>query len=97
MTTVKRKTRKDDWTLFFERHKPVTNQFVEAPYDGAMFETYGEEFEFVKKQSSNNLFTLVEAEGKMYACPGFHFVNRLGYFVVSIPWTAKQEQRTYKL
>lgn len=97
MLVAKRKTRRDDWTLFFKRHQPVKNQFTESSYDGVLFETYGTEFEFVKKQSSNNIFTLIEAEGKMFACPGFHFVNRQGYFVVNIPWTPKQEARSYKL
>ena len=90
--------RKDDHTLFFERHRPIQNKLDHnASFDGTMFETFGPEFEQVKMQDYRRVFTVIDAEGKSYASPGFHFVNRLGYFIVEIPWTDEQELRCYKL
>lgn len=90
--------RRDDQTLFFERHKPIQNKLDRhASYGGTMFETFGPDWDQVKKQDYHSVFTLIDAEGKSYASPGFHFVNRLGYFIVEIPWTDEQEMRDYEL
>lgn len=92
------KGRRDDYTLFFERHRPILNQIeTNASNDGCMFETYGKEEELVRQQPAERIFTLIEAEGRCYACPGFHWVNRQGYFIVDIPWTSKTEDRNYKI
>ena len=89
--------RRDDYTLFFERHKPIQNKLdYNACFGGTMFETYGPELEQVKKQDYHNVFTYVDYDGKSYASPGFHWFNRLGYFIVEIPWTDEQG-RTYRL
>lgn len=56
----------------------------DASFDGLMFETYGRELEFVRATAEahpGRVATLVEADGKMFVCRGFHFVNRIGYFV----------------
>lgn len=77
----------------FEDYNPIVNQIDnKAGYDfgkgGTMFETYGEEFNFVAKQPENNIWTLINGEGsKCYLIPGFWSVNRLGYFVTEEPWT----------
>ncbi len=90
--------RRDDQTLFFERHKPIQNKLDRhACFEGTMFETYGKEWEHVKKQDDHHVFTLVDVGNKSYAIPGFHFVNRNGYFIVEIPWTDEQEMRAYLL
>jgi hypothetical protein len=47
--------------------------------------TYGEEFEFVRQQNPARIWTLIEADGVLYAESGLHFVNRLGYFVAETP------------
>ena len=96
---VKPRKRRTQWELFLARHKPKQNHLnPNAPENGFMFETFGEEFEFVRKQDFHNVFTIVEGDsGKAwYACTGFHHVNRLGYFVVEIPWTSENEHITYK-
>jgi hypothetical protein len=36
---------------------------------------------------SNNLWTIVDADGSLYAVTGVHFVNRFGYLVTEEPWT----------
>lgn len=57
-----------------------------APFDGLMFETYGDEFVFVKQalaQHPKRIATLLDCDGRTYLASGYHHVNRLGYFVSS--------------
>lgn len=90
--------RRDDWTLFFERHKPKANPFdPDASINGTMLETYGKELDLVKQADPHFVFTLVDADGKQYACPGLHLVNRIGFIIVEIPWSNKTSQRNYML
>jgi hypothetical protein len=51
-----------------------------------MFETYGEEVEFVQSTPENFVWTLVEVDGKGILVNGYSYVNRLGYFVCKVPW-----------
>lgn len=73
----------DEWV---EKFKPQHNHILgenNAPIDGYMYETYGEEYEFVKTKL-HNLWTVVTGEGdhgELYLLPGFHWVNVLGYIV----------------
>lgn len=53
---------------------------------GSLFETYGEELEFVRSFHPRYLWTLVDGDdGDLYIISGFHFVNRIGYFVSFSP------------
>jgi hypothetical protein len=71
---------------FVERYKPKKNHLDEdASYDGYLFETYGEEIDFVKQQPSENIWTLLDCDGKLILSSGWHYVNRMGYVVTEIP------------
>lgn len=72
-----------------ETYKPIRNHFTSAPFDGTMFETYGEELEFVRQQTGNHIWTMVDSDdGKnMIISNGYHIVNRLGYFITEVPFT----------
>lgn len=84
------------WDEFVAKHRPIKTHITQdAPYDGCMFETFGEELDFVRKHAAEQIFTLVEAEGYTFVVPGFHIVNRLGYLLVEQPWTKADEQTTY--
>ena len=74
---------------FFEHFKPVQNHLVaDAPHGGCMFETYGEEVEFVNAQPANNIWTIVEGDNDtMFYCKGARLVNRLGFLITEVPWT----------
>lgn len=53
---------------------------------GCLFETDGEEFEFIRRQDPLNVWTLVDGDdGDMYVISGLHFVNRVGYLLSTIP------------
>jgi hypothetical protein len=81
-----------------------------AGFDGCMFETYGEELDYVFKMSKKNrVVTIIEGDGEdeceeifinndgvevkdvfpipnLYYISGFHYVNRLGFFVLDRPY-----------
>jgi len=49
---------------------------------GCLFETFGEELDFVRMQHPSTVWTLVDGEdGDMYVHSGVHFVNRIGYLI----------------
>lgn len=63
---------------------------------GCLFESYGEELEFVRQQDPRTVWTLVDGDdGDQYLLSGFHFVNRIGYLVstVAIPEEADIQVR----
>ena len=73
-------------------YKPITNHidnnasFQDESGNGIMFETYGDEVEFVKSQSPANIWTYGDGDdGGSYIWNGWHFVNRLGYFITEVP------------
>ena len=83
----------DEW---FKQFKPIPNHLDEnASFNdgehGYMFETYGDEVEFVKSQDSNRIWTYSDGDdGGTYITDGYHVVNRIGYFVTAVPYDDKQ-------
>jgi hypothetical protein len=83
----------DEW---FEQFKPIPNHLDEnASFNdgeqGYMFETYGDELEFVKSQDSNRIWTYSDGDdGGTYISDGYHVVNRIGYFVTTVPYDDSQ-------
>lgn len=58
--------------------------------EGIMFETYGNELDFVRekcKEIPNCIWTLMDSEedDDCVIVEGFHFVNRIGYFITENP------------
>jgi hypothetical protein len=53
---------------------------------GCLFETYGEELAFVRRQDPRTVWTLIDGDdGDQYVLSGFHLVNRIGYLVSTVP------------
>lgn len=76
--------------VFLDYFKPIPNHIdANASWGGCMFETYDEELEFVRRQPSNCIWTIVDADNGMAICSGFHLVNRIGYLVASVPAQAE--------
>lgn len=75
---------------FADRFEPIGNHLdSHASFDwgkgyGTLFETYGEELEFVRQQAPERIWTLVSTDEDDVIVNGFHIVNRLGYFIASI-------------
>ena len=74
----------DEW---FDTYKPIKNHIdVTASFDGHMFETYGDELEFVKAQEENRIWMYGDGDdGGSYIWNGWHIVNRIGYFITDVP------------
>ena len=73
-------------------YKPIYNHidknasFQDESGNGIMFETYGDEVEFVKSQSPANIWMYGDGDdGGSYVWNGWGFVNRLGYFITEVP------------
>jgi hypothetical protein len=71
---------------FLARFKPVPNHIDPSRgFDGCMFETFGEELAYVQAQDRKYLWTILDCDGQILIQNGFHFVNRLGYLIATVP------------
>lgn len=79
------------WNEWAEKFKPIKNHLDKyAGVDGShMFETYGEEWEFIKSQDPKYVWTWVTGDMCDIVLAGPHFVNRFGYYVTEIPWDSE--------
>ena len=88
-----------DFDYFLRAFKPILNKnetkIDNEPY--YMFETYGQEYqdviEHMEKNGNECVWTILDFNGKLYLAPGWHYVNRKGYMLTTIPW--KDGQRDY--
>ena len=72
----------EDW---WDQYQPLDNQFQSrANYFVKMFETYGEELEFVQGQPVEMVWTELD-DGTIVN--GYHIVNRMGYYITVKPWS----------
>ena len=99
---------KDNWKViemsvgeWEEQFKPIKNHlddnasWQDENGNGIMFETYGNELDFVRGKCEPNprcIWTLMDSEedDDCVVVEGFHFVNRIGYFITENP----AEERT---
>lgn len=76
------KTTEITWDEFVEKYKPIQNEMREyAPYDGLMFETFGDEVKKVWEAPVLNVWTLFDS---FDISSGRWRVNRMGYFITEI-------------
>lgn len=75
------------WTEFENKFIPVQNHLDKnASFDGKMFETFGQELEYVRKQDPDHIWTICEDDDDgVCVANGFRLVNRLGYYVTQNP------------
>lgn len=78
----------DDWADEFGL---VSNHIdPNASFDGDMFETYGDEVVYVCDRSNapdteNTVWTYIDGLDGTYVINGYHYVNRIGYFITKKP------------
>lgn len=78
--------------VFFEVFKPIRNHIDDnASWDGCMFETFGDELEFVRRQPAERIWTIFEADDGLAISNGYHLVNRIGYLVSRIASEAETD------
>jgi hypothetical protein len=83
---------------FYSKFEMVENHLDEdAELDGCMFETYGEELEYIKSlDGTKRVWTFLEGdEGNQYFMTGMRLVNRIGYFITTEPYTEEYEVALY--
>lgn len=79
----------EEW---FDTFKPIPNYIDDnASFNdgehGYMFETYDKELAFVKSQEPNRIWTYCDGDNSgTYIFQGMRIVNRIGYFVTSVPF-----------
>lgn len=86
-------------TDFYQKYNPEFNQVIlskltnkgdienATSFGGCMYETFGEEVEYLKKIPNNRIWTIIDEDGEMFIIAGYHFVNRLGYLVTKEEWS----------
>jgi hypothetical protein len=71
----------DAWVDTF---KPIKNHLTK--HGELHFETYGEEVEFVQKADNKYIWTEVDGDEGTYIMAGYHWVNRIHYYITENPW-----------
>lgn len=73
-----------DW---YEKYKPVENPNGGS---GPAWDDKIQMFEVDDKRiltaDPKMVWTLVECDGHLIISPGFHFVNRMGFYITEVPW-----------
>jgi len=79
------------WDAWFDKFKPIKNHLDKyAGTDGShMFETYGAEVEYVQAQDPKYVWTYIDGDMSTLLVAGYHYVNRLGYYVATVPWDSE--------
>lgn len=76
------------WSEWEEKFRPIRNPInnpQDLPYYA--FETYGDEYDFVKGQiEGNHVWTELYSDGVSAIYSGHYFVNRLVYYVTEVPY-----------
>jgi hypothetical protein len=84
----------EEW---FETFKPIPNHLDDnASFNdgeqGYMFETYGEELDFIKAQEPNRIWTYCDNDiSGTSIFQGMRIVNRIGYFVTTVPFDGSKD------
>ncbi len=83
----------DEW---LDTYKPITNHIdTDSSFNGAMFETYGDEVKYVSDADPLYTWTYIDGDdGATYVINGRCIVNRIGYFVTEVPW---DESKDYQI
>ena len=87
----------EEW---LEKYQPVDNHldnnasFQDENGNGIMFETFGEELQYVlsiANSEPNQVWTYVDGDDGTYVTNGYHLVNRIGYFITAVPYDDSKE------
>ena len=85
----------EEW---FDQFQPIPNHiddnasFQTEEGVGYMFETYDDELRFVQSQEPNRIWTYCDGDnGGTYIFQGMRIVNRIGYFVTTVPFDGSKD------
>jgi len=83
------------WDEWVKKYKPIKNHITKYPDPNAefeTFETYGDEWEFVKSQDPKKVWTWISGDMSDLLVAGVGYVNRLAYYICEEPWEDENEQ-----
>jgi hypothetical protein len=69
---------------WLERFKPVPWASDDAPWNGCMHETFGDELCSVLAAPKDCVWTLLDCDGAQVIVSGYHHINRQGYFITAV-------------
>ena len=70
------------------KYKPISNHITG---ECCSFETYGDELDFVMSQKPEHIWTEIDGDNGVYIVDGYHYVNRIQYYITEIPWQDGEE------
>ncbi|HEY8361795.1 MAG TPA: hypothetical protein VIK77_02780 [Tissierellaceae bacterium] len=73
--------RRSDYDIWYDKYQPINRD-----EDNFLYETYGEDLEYIKRQEDKFVWTLIDSDNGLYLSPGIHLVNRLAYIVCKNPF-----------
>ena len=78
----------DTWVDTFKPIENTIGQYAKYAGSGELitFETYGEDVEFVQKADNKYIWTEVDGDSGTYIVAGYHWVNRIQYYITENPW-----------
>ena len=69
-----------------ENHINPNASWAYGDRPGCLFESFGDELNFVNQQDPQTIWTLIDGDdGDMYLISGLHFINRVGYLLSTSP------------
>jgi hypothetical protein len=93
MTTTEIEITEDEFDANYQLRPNHLNPNASWTIDGVgyLFETYGKELDFVRRQDPRTVWTVLDGDdGDIYVVSGYHFVNRIGYLVSTVPIPSDQ-------
>jgi hypothetical protein len=72
------------WAEWEAKFKPKQNHL--SKFECKMYETYGEEYDYIKSLDPRYVWTNVQGDMSDLLVAGVSWVNRLSYYVCEIPW-----------
>jgi len=73
------------YSSWVDTFKPINNKFSTDP-TAIAFETYGDEQEIVRTTDPKFIWTEVDGDSGTYLVAGYHYVNRIQYYITENPW-----------
>ena len=72
------------YSSWVDTFKPIKNKITNG--EDIHFETYGEEQELVRNTDPKLIWTEVDGDSGTYIVAGYHYVNRIHYYITENPW-----------
>lgn len=77
------------WNAWADKYKPKKNHL--SKYGEMMYETYGEEYDYIKTVDPRYVWTWVSGDMCDLLVAGVAYVNRLGYWTAEVPWENEED------